>query len=100
MKMKTERERDVESYLVKAIKAKGGLCYKWVSPGIRGVPDRLVILKGKVAFVEVKRANGHTRKNQDYQIERLREHDQHVFVVYAKADIDDAIEWMVSDRPW
>ena len=49
------RERTVESVLQKSIKAEGGWCLKFVSPGVRGVPDRLCLLPGGVvAFVETK----------------------------------------------
>lgn len=49
-------ERDVERHLVKRVAAMGGRCFKWVSPGHAGVPDRIVILPGgRVAFIELKR---------------------------------------------
>ena len=49
------REREVEAALRKAIEARGGYALKFVSPGKRGVPDRLLLLPGGViAFVEVK----------------------------------------------
>ena len=34
------RESSIESYLVRKVKEHGGLCYKFVSPGNPGVPDR------------------------------------------------------------
>ena len=49
------REKEVERKFVKAVKARGGICPKWVSPGYDGVPDRIVLLpKGRIGFVEVK----------------------------------------------
>ena len=49
------REKDVEKKLVQAVKARSGICPKWVSPGFDGMPDRIVLLpKGKIGFVEVK----------------------------------------------
>lgn len=48
------RERDVEQALIAAVKAAGGLCWKFTSPGTDGVPDRLVILPGAIGFIEVK----------------------------------------------
>jgi hypothetical protein len=41
------REKAVERKLVEAVKARGGICPKWVSPGFDGVPDRLVFLPGR-----------------------------------------------------
>ena len=49
------REKEVEKKLVQAVKARSGICPKWVSPGFDGMPDRIVLLpKGKIGFVEVK----------------------------------------------
>lgn len=49
------REKEVEKKLVQAVKQRGGICPKWVSPGFDGMPDRMVLLpKGKIGFVEVK----------------------------------------------
>ena len=49
------REKEVEQKLVKAVKARGGICPKWVSPGFDGMPDRIVFLPGRhIGFVEVK----------------------------------------------
>ena len=38
-------ERQIETALVKAVKAAGGLALKLLSPGAAGVPDRLVLLR-------------------------------------------------------
>ena len=38
------REKSIEQKLVKAVKARSGICPKLVSPGFDGMPDRLVIL--------------------------------------------------------
>lgn len=49
-------ESALEQKIVERVKAKGGLCFKWVSPGVSGVPDRIAILPGgRVIFIEVKR---------------------------------------------
>lgn len=48
-------ERTVERHLVQAARKRGGLALKFVSPGMDGVPDRIVLLPhGKLAFVELK----------------------------------------------
>lgn len=49
------KESTIESYLVRRCKDLGVLCFKFVSPSHRGVPDRLLIFPhGLVAFVELK----------------------------------------------
>lgn len=64
-------EKDVEQSLVKAVKRTGGLCIKFTSPGMDGVPDRLVLLpEGRMAFVELK-APG--KKPRALQIRRMKQ---------------------------
>lgn len=49
------RESTLERRLVREVKRIGGRAPKWVSPGNRGVPDRIVILPGgQTVFVEMK----------------------------------------------
>lgn len=53
------KERSVEEELVRRVRAMGGLCYKAYITGVRGFPDRLVVLPGgRVVFVECKRPTG------------------------------------------
>ena len=39
------REKTIEQKLVQAVKFKGGIAPKFVSPGFSGVPDRLILLR-------------------------------------------------------
>lgn len=49
------REQMIEKKFTDAVKKMGGLAPKFVSPGLDGVPDRLVLLPmGRMAFVEFK----------------------------------------------
>ena len=49
------REKQIEQKLGQAVKKKGGLCLKFVSPNFDGMPDRLILLPGgKIAFAELK----------------------------------------------
>ena len=62
------REKYIEQKLVKAVKAAGGIAPKFISPGLAGMPDRLVLLLGgKMAFVEVK---GYGLKPRPLQLKR------------------------------
>ena len=78
--MTSSSERDIEQKLVKAVKAKGGLAPKFVSPGFDGVPDRIVLLpRGRIAFVE-RKAKG--RKMRPLQVRRKRQLESLGFSVY------------------
>ena len=49
------RERQIEQRLTQAVRKRQGLCPKWVSPGLDGVPDRIILLPdGRIAFAELK----------------------------------------------
>lgn len=58
-------ERDVEQYLIDEAEKRGGTAIKFT--GMRGMPDRLVLLPGgRIAFVEVKRPGKRASKLQGY----------------------------------
>jgi len=78
------RECEIEKALTIQIKKRGGLALKFVSPGMSGVPDRLILMKdGKLAFIELK-APG--KKMRPIQIKRKRQLESLGFLVYC---IDD-----------
>lgn len=92
-------ERDVERYLIKECEKRGWLCWKFVSPGRRGVPDRIVIRHGGVAFVEVKRKGGRISPLQIRRIEELTRLLIPARVVETKGEIDEMIrEWEGRDE--
>ena len=78
------REKTIERKLVQAVRALGGIAPKFISPGFDGMPDRLVLLPNKIAFVEVKR---HGEKPSPLQEARLRLLRRLGFKVYV---LDDA----------
>lgn len=67
-------ENRIENYLINHVKKLGGKAYKWVSPGIIGVPDRIVLLPGgRIFFIELKAPGKKPRKLQEYRIKELQE---------------------------
>ena len=82
----------VEEYLVEKSEERGYLCYKWVSPGRRGVPDRIQIGNGHVIFVELKSFVGVLSKSQQLMIPRLREHGADVRVIRSRGEVDALLE--------
>ena len=74
------REKTIEAKLVKAVKIMSGLAPKFVSPGLDGMPDRLLLLPNRhAAFVEVK-APG--KKPRPLQVRRKRQLEALGFSVY------------------
>lgn len=67
------RESSIESRLVRMVRDRGGLCYKFVSPGNPGVPDRIVITPaGRTVYVELKTEVGRLAAIQKWQHEEMR----------------------------
>ena len=67
------RETDTEKKLVQAVKRMGGIAPKLVSPGLDGMPDRLLILPGgRIAFAELKAPGKAPRPLQEVRIQQLR----------------------------
>lgn len=86
-------EKNIEKILVKEVKKLGGLCYKWVSPGNAGVPDRIVLLPNRpVMFVELKTDRGKLSRLQEIQIKRLKAITEHVYVLKGLEEVRDFIE--------
>lgn len=73
-------EKYLEQVFIKEVKKRGGIAFKFVSPGMAGVPDRLVLMNdGKLAFVELK-APG--KEMRPLQILRKRQLESLGFLVY------------------
>lgn len=87
-------ESDIETYLRKKVEASGGKCWKWVSPGRRGVPDRIVIMPGGVvAFVELK-APGKKERHDQVRVQKiLRDLG---CLVYSSVDSKEKVDKLVS----
>ena len=67
------RDSSIESKLVRMVRERGGLCFKFVSPGNPGVPDRIVITPaGRTVYVELKTEVGRLAAIQKWQHEELR----------------------------
>jgi hypothetical protein len=85
-------ESKLEAYLVQAVAAAGGFCYKFTSPGRRGVPDRLAVFPGgEFVFFEVKSPTGRMSHLQQFEINRLRKLGARVEVVSTRDEVAEAL---------
>jgi hypothetical protein len=90
-------EKTLERKLVDAVKAMGGLCPKFVSPGFDGMPDRILLLpEGRIAFVEVKRPGKKPRPLQKARHGLLRRLGFRVYVLDDEAQIGGVIREVQS----
>lgn len=87
------RETTLERKLVSEVKKIGGQAPKWVSPGNRGVPDRLVILpNGRTVYVEMKAPGKPLQPLQNHWARILRGLKQSVYKIDSLEDIDRFID--------
>ena len=92
------REKTIEQKLVQAVKAKGGIAPKFVSPGFSGVPDRLILLPdGKCGFVEVKAPGEKPRPLQKSRIRLLRGLGFLVFILDDESQIPHILSEIGGD---
>ncbi len=74
------REKTIEQKLKTSVVGMGGIAPKFISPGMDGVPDRLILLPGgHMAFAEIK-APG--RRLRPLQVKRKRQLESLGFRVY------------------
>lgn len=66
------KESKIEKAVCKYAKDLGWLCYKWVSPGNRGVLDRIFIRDGIILFIEFKAEGKKPTKLQLSIINKLK----------------------------
>ena len=91
------REREVEQSLVRSVKRMGGICPKWVSPGLDGVPDRIVLFPGgRIGFVELKAPGKKMRPLQKKRKEKLESLGYLVFCIDRTEQIGEALREIQS----
>ena len=92
-------EKEIEKYLVDRVKKAGGQAYKFVSPGVNGVPDRLITLPGGViVFAELKAPGRKPTALQEFRIKKLRDVGQRVFVIDSRDGVDKLMELLTEKR--
>lgn len=89
------RESEIEAHLVKRVKERGGIAYKFTSLNRRSVPDRICAMPGNVIiFCELKRPGEKPTEAQAREHQRLRDLGCKVLVLDTKQAVD---HWFGSD---
>lgn len=87
------REKTIEEHLVKAVRLMGGLAPKFISPGLDGVPDRLLLLPdGRMAFAELKVPGKQLRPLQKRRKRQLETLGFRVFVIDSTDQIGGVLD--------
>lgn len=96
------KESKIEADCRKMVENYGGRMPKWVSPGNRGVPDRLVLLPGGyAAYVEFKKPGGKIDPLQVEWVTWMKSRGHRVFIVESGGQFwDDVIKpWRMLTMP-
>lgn len=90
-------ESKIENRLKKEVEKIGGLSLKFTSPGMAGVPDRLVLLpKGKIYFIELKAPGKTLRPLQVKRKEQLESLGFKVYLIDSYKKIDRFIQGVME----
>ena len=86
-------EKFIEKKLVKTAKSMGGMALKFVSPGMDGVPDRMILLPGgRIAFAELKAPGRKPRPLQLRRMAQLSRLGFRVFVIDGPEQINEVLQ--------
>lgn len=88
-------EEHVEGYLKRRTEALGGECYKFIS-GVTGVPDRVLILRGRTVFVETKAEGEHIRRSQRERMQEMIDAGGDVRVASTRTQVDELLSEIMS----
>ncbi len=93
------RESVVEQHLITTVAQLGGMTYKFVVPGRRGYPDRIVKLPGVSAFlVELKKPRGGVVSEVQKVIHKeLRAVGWRVYLAKDRGEVDAIIQAEYKD---
>lgn len=87
----------IEQHLVKEVNRRDGLCLKFNSQSMTGIPDRIILMKnGTVGFVEVKQKGKKPRPLQELRMKQLKRLGFKVYILDEKEKIGEILDEICS----
>lgn len=87
----------IEQHLVREVNRRDGLCLKFNSQSMTGIPDRIILIKnGTVGFVEVKQKGKKPRPLQELRMKQLRQLGFKVYTLDEKEKIGEILDEICS----
>jgi len=84
------RESEIETYFVWAVQSLGGVTYKFKSPALRGVADRIACMpNGETWFVELKTKGGRLAPLQKIFAADMRHLGQRYACLWSREGVDE-----------
>lgn len=93
------QEQKIERRLKKEIELIGGKALKFVSPGMSGIADRIVLLpQGRIIFVELKAPGEKLRPLQEFRAKEIRSLGFRVEVIDSIEKVLEFIKGIKNDK--
>jgi hypothetical protein len=93
-------ERKIEQHFRKLVASMGGIAFKWVSPGYKGVADRIAILpNGVVWLVELKAPKGRLSALQQDFAEKMLARGQNYACLKSIEEVDQWHYEITNKKP-
>lgn len=89
-----ESEKDIEKKLDVGVKKLGGWTLKLLPTFVSGLPDRLVLYKGRALFAELKSTGKRARPDQLRIHEKLRGYGFEVFVIDSSEGVTNFLNYL------
>ena len=87
----------IEQHLVREVNRRDGLCLKFNSQSMTGIPDRIILMKnGTVGFIEVKQKGKKPRPLQKLRMKQLRRLGFKVYTLDEKEKIGEILDEICS----
>ena len=87
----------IEQHLVREVNRRDGLCLKFNSQSMSGIPDRIILMKnGTVGFVEVKQKGKKPRPLQELRMKQLSRLGFKVYTLDEKEKIGEILDEICS----
>ena len=87
------RESQIEAHLAQRVKALGGLCWKFTSPNLRGVPDRVLLMpEGQTYWIELKAPGQQPNLLQQRRHAELRARSHRILMLDSVEAVDYFLE--------
>lgn len=87
-------EKWLERTLNQRVKAMGGLSFKFTSPNMTGVPDRIILFFGRVVFAEIKTTGKNLTPRQRIVKKQLEDQGFKYFVIDDKASLFKCLKYL------
>lgn len=91
------REKIIEKKLINEVKKRNGVALKFVSPGLNGMPDRILLFPGGiVAFIEVKAKGKKPRPLQYLWHDKLKTLGLLIYVLDDEKNIEGILDEILT----